>query len=283
MSKGVIQSFPCFSKLPAEVQLLIWGFTTLRDPRIIHITNQVTHTAGRTTELYEPLRGWKELSPLLSSCRDSRQVYKRNYVKLCVSTFEHEQPIYFDPSQDTLYLDVTWDILYRPTMNKRKASAEMSIDGIDEVTVTRSTAADRTTNTSDVDDANFNHFPFLADKNIINSIRHLAMEYKAWHPLCHNHRVIAMSDFFPSFPSLETFNFVFGDTALFNLEESFTEPLEPEDIQQGSRFWEYRGDVTLRESRAAEQARMEYPGLKLPKFGVKVLKTTRQGSMTENP
>lgn len=208
MSQEIPRSFQLFARLAAELQLLIWAFSILREPRIIHITEHEAHGSGRTTafSLYEPISSRYELSPLLSVCRDSRRLFKRNYVKLgAISPFEHDQPVYFDPRQDTLYLEVSWKFLYHPTMSIIEVDASPSQA---DQSAPINLGDNSTTQARLLEDANDNHFPFLADKSILNSIRHLAMEYGAFHALCHKHRVRAMGDFFRIFPSLETFNFV---------------------------------------------------------------------------
>jgi hypothetical protein len=276
MSQEFARSFQLFARLVGEIQLLIWEFSILREPRIIHITEKETHGSGITTavSLYEPISSRHELSPLLSVCRDSRLLFKRKYVKLsAISTFEHDQPIYFDPRQDTLYLEVSWKILYHPTKNVRAVNSSPS--KADE-SAPINLSGNSTTHISLPDDGNFNPLPFLAETKILNSIRHLAMEYGAFHALCHNHRVRAMSDFFRIFPSLETFSFVFGDTQLFDPPVELHHPLELEKIEQGSEFWEHKERVTSRETRAFKAARKEYLGLKIPDFGVKALRMVEQ-------
>ncbi|PMD21212.1 hypothetical protein NA56DRAFT_703897 [Hyaloscypha hepaticicola] len=281
MSQEFPRSFQLFVRLAAELQLLIWTFSILREPRIIHITERKPHGSGRTTafSLYEPISSRYELSPLLSVCRDSRRLFKRNYVKLsAISPFEHDQPIYFDPRLDTLYLEVSWKFLYLPTMNIREVDASPSEA---DQSAPINLSGNSTTHACFLDDANFNHFPFLANRNILNSIRHLAMEYGAFHALCHQHRVRAMGDFFRIFPSLETFNFVFGDTQLFDPPVELHHPLELEKIEQGSEYWEHKERVMLRETRAFKAARKEYLGLRIPDFGVKALRMVNQEPGTE--
>ena len=276
MSQEFTRSFQLFARLALEIQLLIWEFSVLREPRIIHITEQETHGSGITTafSLYEPISSRHELSPLLRVCKNSRLLFKRNYVKLsAISTFEHAQPIYFDPRHDTLYLEVSWKILYLPTKNVREVNSSPS--KADE-SAPINLSGNSTTHTSFLDDGNFNHLPFLAEKKVLNSIGHLAMEYGAFHALCHNHRVRAMNDFFRIFPSLETFSFVFGDTQLFDPPVELHQPLELEKIEHGSEFWEHKERVTLRETRAFKAARKEYLGLKIPDFGVKALRMVEQ-------
>ena len=288
MSQEFARSFQLFARLAGEIQLLIWAFSILREPRIIHITERETHGSGITTafSLYEPISSRHELSPLLSVCRDSRRLFKRNYLKLsAISTIEHDQPIYFDPKQDTLYLEVSWKLLYHPTKNVREVNSS-SFKADESAPINLS--ANSTTHTSFLDDSNFNHLPFLAERKILNSIRHLAMEYGAFHALCHNHRVRAMTDFFRIFPSLETFNFVFGDTQLFDPPVELHHPLELEKIEQGSEYWEEKERVTSREARAFKAARKEYLGLTIPDFGVKALRmvdqepVNKEDSGTEN-
>jgi hypothetical protein len=206
-------------------------------------------------------------------------LFKRNYVKLsAISPFEHDQPIYFDLRQDTLYLEVSWKFLYLPTMNIREVDASTSEA---DQSAPINLGGNSTMQACLLEDANDNHFPFLADKKILNSIRHLAMEYGAFHALCHKHRVRAMSDFFRIFSSLETFNFVFGDTQLFDPPVKLHHPLELEKIEQGSEFWEHKERVTSRETRAFKAARKEYLGLKIPDFEVKALRMVNQEQVTE--
>jgi hypothetical protein len=267
MSEKEDLSFSCFADLPTEIQLLIWELS-LPDASVIHLTNP----PGKFAELYEPLRSTRELSRLLYVCRDSREVFKRHYVPLGeISKFEHEHPIYFDPEVDTLYLEVTWHFLYRPISNKWLSAA--AISAVDDWTVKKSND-NKCTNSavegSPVYNADKNHLPFLADKKVLNSIRHLAMDYRAWSSWCSFHHIENIINFFPNFPNLEKFTFVFGEPGICDGDEETKYPLELGEIQAGTATWPYIQQIKLRESKAQEQAKKKQPGLKLPQFEVKI-------------
>jgi 2EXR family len=269
--------FPGFVKLPIEIRLLIWELS-LPDAFVIHLANRV----GRFIELYEPLRSARELSPLLHVCQDSRGVFKRHYLILCdISTFERKHLTYFDPKVDTLYLDVTWHFIYHPISNEWRSAASLST--VDDWTVRKPGGTKCTNSTVEsprVYNADLNHFPFLADKLVLGSIRHLAMDHRCWNGWCTFHRIENIINFFPNFPGLETFTFVFGED-VWGEDEECKYPLELSDLRADNLALPYMRKVELRESKAQELARQKQTELKLPKFNMKILEKAKSTSMSE--
>ncbi|KAE9368020.1 hypothetical protein N431DRAFT_494881 [Stipitochalara longipes BDJ] len=247
---------PYFQNLPTEVQLQIWE-CALPEPCIVHLSNHGTNNLKRTEELYEPFSSRQPESPLRSICRDSRLVFNRKYVQLDrITNLEHDRPVFFDQKLDTLYLDVTCDILYHPTINRLNNAA-----------------------IEPADEERSSHFLFLASQETLKSIQHLAIEYKSWNRFCFEHKITLMGDFFPCFPALETCSFVFRDLCICADGEEFKYPLEMEDTKEGTVVWLYEEIAMLAESTAFEKIRKEHPAFIIPEFDIKILKKGKQESM----
>jgi len=275
--------FPKFAKLPIEIQFMIWKLA-FPEPCIVHISNHATDAEGKKKELYSPWESRPKNSPLLCTSRDARQVFRREYVELKrIIEFEHKMAVFFAPKVDTLYLDVKPDILYDPTLNRRRNAAKRLAgdregDGGPKSTITINTTENFPHTTQHA--SMLTNFEFLASSETLKSVRHLALEYKPWHRFCFEHKVILIMDFFPCFPGLDTFNFVFGDPSTCDIGEKIRHPLEIEDIAEGAFLWDYASKAKKHESRAFQEARRRDPSLAIPKFGFKALRKWK--GKTEN-
>jgi hypothetical protein len=222
-------TFPQFPWLPAELQLLVWYFA-LPDPRTIHITNIKTQNHG-TTEVHEPVKSRHKPPALLTACRASREVFLQNYKTICErSSLKHDQPTYFDPRRDILYLDVTWHIYFGAVHET---------------------------------------FSFLASEEVLKSIRCIAVEYTPWYRLCKFHAAERIVHLLELFASLEKLDFVLGAPCVCCQENLFKYPVDLLEITRGSRHWVFKRRIKWKAFMAAEIVRHEHPEIKLPKFDVK--------------
>jgi hypothetical protein len=225
-----MSTFPQFSVLPKELQLLVWYFA-LPDPRTVHITNIDTQTRART-ELYEPVKSRHQMPGLLTACRTSRGVFERHYKKICETSasFTYDQPTYFDLRRDTLYLDVTWHIYHGPIVK---------------------------------------NFSELGTTEVLDSIRYIAVDYTPWSMLCTFHAAEMVVPLLRLFPSLEKLSFVFGAPCVCCQGNSFKFPVDLLEVRRGSRHWPFKRRIRWKVLLAAERIRQRHPEMKLPKFEVK--------------
>ena len=231
-----------------------------------------------------------EDSPLLHTSRDACQTFARKYAELReITKHEHGQPVFFDPKIDTLYLDVTPDILYNPTMNRRR-NATRKLEGVQDEEVgdldlvnratthtvescdTRSDTPAGSSRETSSGTAELTNFGFLASQKVLKSVRHLAVEYKHWQRFCLEHKITLLRDFLPCFPALETLDLVLRPY-ICGTGEEIKYPLEMEDIEEGAYAWDYTKTAKTKESRAFEETKKRDPNIKIPKWGIKVLKT----------
>ncbi|PMD40933.1 hypothetical protein L207DRAFT_583104 [Hyaloscypha variabilis F] len=267
--------FLLFQFLPREIQLMIWEYA-LPAPRTIHLCSYIADDRDRTEELYEPWDSRQPESPLRTTCRDSRWIFKRMYVHLYgITNREHNRPLFFSPKVDTLYLDVSSDILYHPVTNKRRNAV---LRARDEAQVADNITTPDSTDPPFCDDLPMNAFGFLASQEILKSIRHLAIEYRPWGRFCLEHKSNMISEFFPCFPALETFSFVVGDSMIFRHGGRVKYPLELEYTKQGTLAELCARRVLRIEFAALQVTRRKHPNLKAPKFDVKILKKVTYNS-----
>ncbi|KAN0095139.1 hypothetical protein V8E51_015850 [Hyaloscypha variabilis] len=272
--------FLLFQFLPREIQLMIWEHA-LPAPRTIHLCSYIADDRDRTEELYEPWDSRQPESPLRTTCRDSRWIFKRMYVHLYgITNREHNRPLFFSPKVDTLFLDISSDMLYHPITNRRKNAA---IRAKDKAMATNDSTMTNSTDPPSCDALPMNVFGFLASQEILKSIRHLAIEYTPWRRFCLEHKSNMMSEFFPCFPALETFSFVIGDAMIFNYGGSVKYPLELQDTKQNIRAGFYTQRVLRTESFAFQVTRRKHPNLKAPNFHVKTLRKLRYNPVAALP